>query len=321
MIARAMPLVIAPAQRTVFLLIFRLSEAGKMRPMQRRLCILLTILILAALACNLGAPPPAPGDGLDGEALFDGVAYTRTVRTAPRPMVIHVVTVDLRTKGIGIFVTPGDPDRDLPLDARTTSQFLDEFGLQLAVNGDGFTPWDANPLNPYPKPGEPVDPLGLAVSNGVQYSEPRDAAPVLYFTPASKARFNDPPANVAHAISGLEMLVTNGEIVPGLNEGAGAQPEPRTALGLNRAGHTLILVVVDGRQPGYSEGATLPELAAILLEYGAHNAMNMDGGGSSTLVMEGADGQPVVLNSPIAGNVPGRERAVANHLGIFAKKK
>lgn len=78
--------------------------------------------------------------------------------------------------------------------------------------------------------------------------------------------------------------------------------------------------VVDGRQPNYSEGVTLEELALLLREYGAHDAMNLDGGGSTTLVMEGDNGQPVLLNSPIDSRIPGRERAVANHLGIFASK-
>jgi hypothetical protein len=275
----------------------------------------LAILAFSTLACQLPgntSPPPSVGD-----TLFQGVTYSREVRTSPRPMVIHVVTIDLRAKGISLFVTPGDPKRELPNDARTTSQFLDEFGVQIAVNGDGFTPWSTNPLDPYPKPGEPVDPLGLAISNGKTYSEPRDNVPVLYTSPAGKAQFNDPPGNIAHAISGLEMIVINGKVADGLDE----ETEPRTAIGLNRASSKLILVVVDGRQPGYSEGATISELAAILLDNGAHNAMNMDGGGSSTLVIEGENGQPLVLNSPIDGNVPGSERPVANHLGIFAKRK
>jgi hypothetical protein len=47
--------------------------------------------------------------------------------------------------------------------------------------------------------------------------------------------------------------------------------------------------------------------------------MNLDGGGSSTLVIEGEDGQPVILNSPIDHYIPGTERPVANHLGIYIK--
>jgi hypothetical protein len=45
----------------------------------------------------------------------------------------------------------------------------------------------------------------------------------------------------------------------------------------------------------------------------------MDGGGSSTLVFEGLFGTSKVVNSPIHGSIPGWERPVGNHLGIFAK--
>ena len=80
----------------------------------------------------------------------------------------------------------------------------------------------------------------------------------------------------------------------------------------------LLILVVDGRQPGYSEGATLDELAAMILEFGGYTGMNMDGGGSSTLVRESATGSAQVLNSPVDQGIPGRERVVGNHLGIYA---
>lgn len=278
----------------------------------RKLSLLFILAVcLAATACQPRAPLPAAGT----ETLFEGITYTREVRTTPRPMVIHLIQIDLRTKGLDFLVTPGNPSRDLPLDARTTSQFLAEFGVQLAINGDGFTPWSNNPLSPYPQPGDPVDPLGLAISNGTPYSQPRDTVPTLYITPGGKLTLNDPPANIAFALSGLAMLVQNGQSLPDLD----SKPDPRTALGLNRAGRILTLLLVDGRQPGYSEGATLAEMAALLLENGVHDGMNLDGGGSTTLVMQGAD-SPLILNSPIDSNIPGRERPVANHLGIFARK-
>jgi len=56
-----------------------------------------------------------------------------------------------------------------------------------------------------------------------------------------------------------------------------------------------------------------------LKELGAFYAMSLDGGGSSTMVIEGEDGAPVILNSPIDSYIPLRERPVANHLGIYVK--
>jgi exopolysaccharide biosynthesis protein len=79
-------------------------------------------------------------------------------------------------------------------------------------------------------------------------------------------------------------------------------------------------MVVDGRQDGYSEGVTFPELAELLISYGVYSGVNMDGGGSSDMVIKGIDGKARIINSPIDQNIPGKERSVANHLGLYIKK-
>lgn len=85
---------------------------------------------------------------------------------------------------------------------------------------------------------------------------------------------------------------------------------PRSAVGLTAAGD-LLLVVVDGRQPGYSVGVTLPELAQLLMRLGAREAMCMDGGGSSELVLQGRP-----ANRPSDG----QERPVPNALVIVPRR-
>ena len=70
-----------------------------------------------------------------------------------------------------------------------------------------------------------------------------------------------------------------------------------TAVGVTADGQTLIMAVVDGRQPGWSIGATLPEMAAIMVELGCSEAINLDGGGSSAFVTIDADGT-LVANRP-----------------------
>ena len=111
------------------------------------------------------------------------------------------------------------------------------------------------------------------------------------------------------------MLVAKGKKVAGLDK---TQLHPRTAFGMNQNGRWVYLIVVDGRET--SEGATYDELAEMLLSYGAYTGMAFDGGGSSTMAIEGVDGLPRVLNTLIDEGIPGRERAVANHLGIAFKK-
>jgi len=110
--------------------------------------------------------------------------------------------------------------------------------------------------------------------------------------------------------------VLKGEIAPDLDS---EELDPRTAIGINRNGRYLYLVVVDGRQPFYSEGATFADLARLLIDQGAFMGMSLDGGGSSTMVIEGDGGTPLILNSPIDNYIPGRERPVGNHLGIYIR--
>jgi hypothetical protein len=269
----------------------------------------ITWLVILVSACILRVPPSNTS-----QTLFDGVKYIRERRTSPRPLVIHVLKIDLRAHGIGIFVTPGDAKNELPLKALTTSQFVRQYGVQVAVNGDGFQPWRSNSiLDSYPNTGDRVAPIGFAASRGVAYTPETSIEPILYFSRTNQAQFNSRIGNLYNAISGNIMLVRSGQVEPGLTE----EPDPRTAVGLSKSGRELILVVVDGRQSGYSEGMSLDELAHLMIELGAYHAMNLDGGGSSTLVVT-ENGHPKVLNSPINNDIPGRERPVGNHLGIFA---
>jgi exopolysaccharide biosynthesis protein len=123
-----------------------------------------------------------------------------------------------------------------------------------------------------------------------------------------------------NAVSGFSIFLKDGQVQEfPVTRYYPTQPSPRTAVALDRTREHFLIFVVDGRQPNYSEGVPLPELAEIAITYGADIALNLDGGGSSTLVKEGSDGKAVVLNSPVHLRVPpGRERPVANHLGIFA---
>ena len=279
--------------------------------------IILVLGIGGYLLYDRGRPVPVPMK----QKLYDGVTYRRVVRVFPRPMIAHVLTIDTRAKGVEFLVTPPDSEGEKPLKARTTSEFLADFGLQIAVNGDKFQPWWSNsPADYYPHVGDPVAPSGFSASNGEVYwignVEDVGVEPTLYISRRNVLGFNNQPSRVYNAISGDRMIVLKGKAVEDLDE---VELEPRTALGINRNGRYLYIIVVDGRQPLYSNGATYVELAELLIEQGAYAAMAMDGGGSSTLVIEGGNGQPKILNSPIDNYIPGRERPVGNHLGIYIR--
>ncbi len=281
-----------------------------------RIVLIALIAISAAgafIAYDRGRPLPVA----TRERLFDGITYTRSVRWSPRAIIIHAITIDLRGHGIRVLVTPPDErGAQYPLKARTTSQFLQEFGVQVAVNGDGFSPWwSYSVADYYPHVGDAVQPRGNAASRGKVYWTSQAAVPTLYISSRNQLSF-DAPAKPFNAISGETLLLMGGQLIPELDNSV---TQPRTAVGYSKNGRYMYLVVVDGRQPLYSEGMTMKELASLMLSLGAQYAMNLDGGGSSTMVVEGRDGQPRVLNSPIDNYIPGRERPVANHLGIFVE--
>lgn len=86
---------------------------------------------------------------------------------------------------------------------------------------------------------------------------------------------------------------------------------PRTAAGVTADG-TVVLIVVDGRQPSVSNGASLADLAYIMASLGCVDAVNLDGGGSSTFILKNEKGTLVTENSPSGGTL----RAVANGLMV-----
>ena len=275
------------------------------------------VLFVAAYFVFLGRNRPAPIPAK--ETLYEGVTYQRVVRYFPNAMIAHIIKIDTKTKGIQFLITPADSKSETPLNARTTSQFLDEFGVQIAINGDGFTPWwSRGPADYYPHVGDPVAPLGFAASSGDDYWKgvelDEGERPTLYISRRNAFSFNDKPNRVYNAISGDRMVVLQGQPLAGLND---SELDPRTAIGLNKNGRYVYLIVVDGRQPFYSSGITFSDLAQLLIDQGVYTAMSLDGGGSSTLVIEGDNGEPVILNSPIDNYIPGRERPVANHIGVY----
>jgi exopolysaccharide biosynthesis protein len=121
--------------------------------------------------------------------------------------------------------------------------------------------------------------------------------------------------------SGAPLLIQNGRVSidadregvldpadPSFGYAWAEEPQPRTAAGIERDGR-LLLVTIDGRQPGVSAGVTLSQEASLMLSLGAVQAMNLDGGGSTAMAINGtlfnhpsdsagerADGDFIIVN-------------------------
>ncbi|MEM6450491.1 MAG: phosphodiester glycosidase family protein [Cyanobacteria bacterium P01_D01_bin.105] len=269
----------------------------------------------------LRRPPRTP----EGRSLFKGVDYQRTVFDTPRPLSFHVVTIDLTAPGIRFLASPSGTAADgKETTANTVPGFLEAHDLQLAINANFFYPMHVmHPLDYSPHVGEGVNVVGIAISQGEQYSAAEEGWAALCILNNQDIRMTegDCPVETQQAVAGDIQFVKDGELHgEGLSliKNNDAKRFPRTAIALNADHTTLWIVLVDGRQKCYSEGITLSELGGFLIELGADKALNLDGGGSSAIAAD-IDGKATLLNAPIQARVPMYLRPVANHLGLYAE--
>ncbi len=236
-----------------------------------------------------------------------GVDWLRRTTSSPSQQ-ISAARVDLSEPRVSLHASA---DRAGVERAVNTLRFAQAVGATVAINTD----WSDGSW-----------PVGLAISGGVLWNEHIQTDAVgnhwgFLGCTVGKACTLDrerplddawwfadptqPPWRFHHATgaNGI-VLLRDGAALSGCYDTA---RNPRSAACVDAAGTTLWLVVVDGRQSGMS-GMTCDETRALLLDLGCHDAVMLDGGGSSTLVVDG-----VVVNSPSDG----RLRTVSNHLGVI----
>lgn len=124
-----------------------------------------------------------------------------------------------------------------------------------------------------------------------------EATQLLAMTPGTRIRMRWSLGweDVFDAVGGMPILVQDGQIVAETCSSSFCRRNPRTAIGWTANGRVL-LVVIDGRRPRWSVGASLGELARIMQELGAVQSLNLDGGGSSVMWVDGE-----VVNKPSDG--------------------
>jgi hypothetical protein len=272
------------------------------------------VLFAALLLCL--KPPGAMGQDpgkLTWSPRFRGVSSAQFTLNEPRLIHAFVLRIDLQEPGVQFFATPGNGPKESETDGLKTSTFLTKYKLQAAINAAPFAPvaWQE---------GAPKDVSGLAVSQGeiVSQAAATETHPALFLTREKKAWIASPPFagvdKVWIAVSGFHVVLKGGTVIAG-------KPDlhPRTAAGLTRDGALMFWLVIDGRQASWSGGATTQETGQLLQKLGCWSGINLDGGGTSTLTVQGPDGKARILNRPIHAGIPGMERVSGSHLGIKAE--
>lgn len=115
---------------------------------------------------------------------------------------------------------------------------------------------------------------------------------------------------IVEAIGGRQIILDGGAITTVKN----GKQDPRTAIGVSADRSKVIMLVIDGRQTSHSNGADYPEMGTMFKAMGAYNAINLDGGGSSTFV-HGTSSGFETRNKPSNG----ADRAIPNGLAIVSK--
>jgi len=280
------------------------------------------MVVLLVLVAPLGTYATTTKNSVQ---IFQGIRYIKQEQTSPHKQISHIVEIDLGDPEVRFMTTPGNGEEG-PRETwcETTRAFVKRTGAQVGINGNFFI----NDTEPH------TELLGLAVSAGDVVS-PWDKGWAKYavnigkdnkVTFVKRAEGGSgtckivPEVKLFNALSGNEMLVSGGKIQVSKDE---EERHPRTGIG-KTDDNKLLLLVVDGRQPGYSVGMTYHEMATLFLLFGAVEALALDGGGSTTLVF--SDPEPRVINVPLPMKMPGGfvikppgiERKNGNNLAIFA---
>jgi len=253
---------------------------------------------------------------------FPGIIYYSETRTNP-PTRLWVAEIDLKNPRVRVRVAPGGVDPDGAGKWQTTLMPPTEIAARetfdLVVNGDFFDARnikDAEGKSSGYRAGQWASVVGSAVTDGKIWAVSKDPRPCLVIHTNQTVTIDTisvPPADDWEVIGGNTLLVKDGvDVAPAVKT-----RHPRTVVGLDATGTTLILLVVDGRKPGIAVGMSYEELAREMLKLGCRQALNLDGGGSSVMaIRDASSGEMKILNQPTDGH----ERAVADALGISVTK-
>ena len=239
-----------------------------------------------------------------------GVIYTEIVYTDKNSANVRAYAISIKPGAATILTTmPSDSAETkgtvANMKKQLTSAISNGKNVIAGVNADFFDMGGTNVMR------------GLCIKDGVFISGTGDR-PWFGITPDGNAvmgtagEYTNYKDKLFTAVGGSHIILKNGG-TDNLSIGTEFSDtrHPRTAAGVTSDG-TVVLIVVDGRQPEISNGASLADLAYIMSTLDCVNAINLDGGGSSTFILKNEKGELITENSPSAGSL----RAVANGLMV-----
>jgi exopolysaccharide biosynthesis protein len=278
---------------------------------------------------------------------FVGITLITRTETVPRNDTMHIAIIDLTAPGLRFELSP--PGGTLEVVRQTTTAFLNQEHAQLAINSHFFLPFpstDPNAMiigigasngNVYSGFESPVQSYALVTNApGINIDPSNNASIVHDDTSFADGKHVQENVTLWNTVSGSAQIITNGKSsIPEyidathpdglLTPGGPANysnsnswynlTNARTVIGLSQDNKTMVLFTVDNA--GGSRGMTLAEIASLLItDYDVYNALNLDGGGSTSMAMQNPLTGLGSLINVSSDNPAGR--SVATSLAIFA---
>ena len=233
----------------------------------------------------------------DWKPIYDGADYFCYENKA-FPVRYHCVRIDLTTPGLTLHVFPDsdsdyrqkDGERTRFFKGKRTGKFAGETGADIAINTSLFAgksgKWDT-----IAHVTSTRQIVGIHIVRGTRFSEPNERYAALLLNNADGrwyASILDTQAapelaTAEYALCGFWTILRDGEKVGSFLH----IHDSRTACGISKDGNTLYLLIVEGEFLSMSDGLSYPECADVFLAMGADDAMQFDGGGSSSLFIGG----------------------------------
>ena len=289
---------------------------------------------------------------------YVGITYVDRTETSPRPVHMHIVQVDMAAPGLRFKLSPPAGSREVV--RQTTLEYLAQEQAQVAINAHFFLPFpstdreawlvgiassEGRVYSAFETPDQSFalvrDAAGLNIDQ-----DNRAAIVHRRLRQGFGGRGSDDgtlvlePVTLWTTVSGSAQIVTEGaKTLPVYldSQHANAALTPggpgnysnekswydavtaRTAIGLSRDGRTLTLFTVDVR--GGSEGMRVGEVADVLMkDYGVWNALNLDGGGSTSIAMEDPTTHTRAMVNVSSDRDNPAGRPVGSSLAVFARR-
>lgn len=253
------------------------------RRLQELLCGLL--LILCLFSCrSIPFDTESPETVLVSSGKPHPSITVETYRNKEYPLIYHLTTIDLSDSSLFLAATPLSSETEGCVTGETTLSFARRTGAVVAVNATPFSLPEGGLLSTAGNRSF----TGLFISDGISYGSADEHYSALGFT-ADKRAFileaqTEPlPGDTTFLFGGFWVILKNGELYGSYKD----IQDSRTAAGISADGTILYLLSVEGELPFQSKGLSYHDCAEILKKAGAYNAVQLDGGSSVSLIIQG----------------------------------